>query len=104
MEESVLTNGFEMETFRNSINRFHAKTMNTGLFREKSYYDGKTTLIIRIDKKVKHLDLVVKILEAILADINDGALALGGLTSIGRGIFTVNNVKITGMEDSHDER
>ena len=104
VEESVLTNGFEMETFRNSINRFHAKTMNTGLFREKSYYDGKTTLIIRIDKKVKHLDLVVKILEAILADINDGALALGGLTSIGRGIFTVSNVKITGMEDSHDER
>lgn len=97
IEESVLTDGFEVETFRNSINRFHAKTMNTGLFRESSYYDGKTTLVIRIDKNVEYLELIVKIFELILDDINDGILALGGLTSIGRGIFTVNKINVTGL-------
>lgn len=104
IEESLLKDGYVMELFRNSINRFHAKTMNTGLFREKSYYDGKTTLTIRIDNTIEDLELVVKIFLAILDDINDGMLALGGLTAIGRGIFKVNNLEVSGMEVLCDER
>lgn len=104
-EESILVDGESKEMFRNSINRFHGKTMNTGLFREKSYFDGKTTLTIRIDKTVNHLDVVVNILKAIIEDINDGFLALGGLTAIGRGIFKcIEPLSITGLEDIDDEK
>ena len=51
-----------------------------------TYYNGTTTLEISI--KAPKAD-EKKILCAVLADLHYGFLAVGGLTSIGRGLFEI---------------
>lgn len=73
--------------FRNAIDRFTGGTVNKALFTEKTYYDGETTLVISFEKNPE--DYVKCALAAAIADLHYGFLAVGGLTSIGRGCFEV---------------
>jgi len=88
--ESALVGAKPKILSRNSIDRFSAGTSNGALFTEKTYLGGTTVLKISFtkcpDEKVK------KALAATIADLHNGFLAIGGLTAVGRGLFTVEQV------------
>ena len=70
------------------------------LFTEQIYYGGTTVLEIYFDL-YKEIDLdFVKSLAVALSDLHEGILAIGGGTSIGRGIFKV--IKVNDSEFSGD--
>ncbi|MBR6769763.1 MAG: hypothetical protein IKM28_00695 [Lachnospiraceae bacterium] len=84
---------------RNTINRFTGGTVDGALFTEKAYYGGETTLVISFGKAPE--DKVKYALAAAIADLHHGFLAVGGLTSIGRGCFQVK--KVNGKEVEGDD-
>lgn len=94
--ESVI-NGYKWKTItRNSIDRFSAATKDGALYTEQTCYDGKTELKITIPKKIS--EKARFILSACIADLNNGLLSVGGLTSIGRGIFEVEKITLNGAD------
>ena len=88
--ESTLTNGTWKVTTRNSIDRFSGATKDSALYTERTYYYGKTELSIRFKTNQSEYKSIIGYC---LADLNDGFLALGGLTSVGRGLFRVTAIK-----------
>ena len=85
---------------RNAIDRFTGSTVDGALFTEQIYYGGTTVLEIYFDL-YKEIDLdFVKSLAVALSDLHEGILAIGGGTSIGRGIFKV--IKVNDSEFSGD--
>jgi CRISPR-associated RAMP protein len=77
---------------RNAIDRFTGSTVDGALFTEQIYYGGTTVLEIYFDL-YKEIDLdFIKSLAVALSDLHEGILAIGGGTSIGRGIFKVTKV------------
>ena len=77
---------------RNAIDRFTGSTVDGALFTEQIYYGGTTVLEIYFDL-YKEIDLdFIKSLAVALSDLHEGLLAIGGGTSIGRGIFKVKKV------------
>lgn len=84
---------------RNAIDRFTGSTVDGALFTEQIYYGGTTVLEIYFDL-YKEIDLdFIKSLAVALSDLHEGLLAIGGGTSIGRGIFKVikvNDSKFSG--------
>lgn len=98
IEESLITEGNEKIQTRIRINPFHGGTVNGALYNEESYYHGKTTLTIKIDNDLKELELIKELVLLFIADLNNGFLALGGETSIGRGLFTVDKIMIDNQD------
>lgn len=86
---------------RNKINRFDASTINGALYTEKSYAGGKTKLEIMVKKdKSCNYEALLEMLELVIFDLQNGYLSVGGLTSIGRGIFAaVENEKVEKSEN-----
>jgi CRISPR/Cas system CSM-associated protein Csm3 (group 7 of RAMP superfamily) len=76
---------------RNKIDRFSGGAVDKALFDEEFLEKGNTVLRIRIDNEYENY---IGILLIILDEINNGLLALGGETGIGRGLFKVINVKL----------
>ena len=90
--ESQLKNSVSKVISRNAIDRFTGSTVDGALFTEQIYYGGTTVLEIYFDL-YKEIDLdFVKSLAVALSDLHEGILAIGGGTSIGRGIFKVKKV------------
>lgn len=94
--ESRITGGRSVIYTRNAIDRFSGGTINGALYTEKTYFDGETTLEIRCDltgieeSDVKHF---MQVLTAAILDLHRGYLAVGGLTSVGHGMFLVKSVR-----------
>ncbi|MDR2749316.1 MAG: RAMP superfamily CRISPR-associated protein [Clostridiales bacterium] len=82
--ETILANGVSKEITRNSIDRFSGSTKHGALYTEKAYYMGITTLTIVMPRD---LGIVKKLMYACILDLCRGYLAVGGLTSVGRGLF-----------------
>lgn len=81
---------------RNAIDRFTGGTVDGALFTEKTCFGGETTLVISFEKLPSE-DVRIA-LAASIADLHYGFLAVGGLTSVGRGCFEVkacNGVPVT---------
>lgn len=98
--ESQLKNSVSKVISRNAIDRFTGSTVDGALFTEQIYYGGTTVLEIYFDL-YKEIDLdFVKSLAVALSDLHEGILAIGGGTSIGRGIFKV--IKVNDSEFSGD--
>lgn len=97
--ESQLKNSVSKVISRNAIDRFTGSTVDGALFTEQIYYGGTTVLEIYFDL-YKEIDLdFIKSLAVALSDLHEGILAIGGGTSIGRGIFKVikvNDSKFSG--------
>lgn len=90
--ESQLKDAVSKVISRNAIDRFTGSTVDGALFTEQIYYGGTTVLEIYFDL-YKEIDLdFVKSLAVALSDLHEGILAIGGGTSIGRGIFKVKKV------------
>ena len=86
---------------RNAIDRFTGGTVNQALFTEKTYYGGTTVLKIDFDNDSvltkKHID----VLAAAIADLHYGYMAVGGLTSIGRGLFEIETINGKAVQDDN---
>lgn len=86
---------------RNAIDRFTGGTVNQALFTEKTYYGGTTELKIDFDNDSvltkKHID----VLAAAIADLHYGYMAVGGLTSIGRGLFEIETINREAVQDDN---
>ena len=88
---------------RNAIDRFTGSTVDGALFTEQIYYGGTTVLEIYFDL-YKEIDLdFIKSLAVALSDLHEGLLAIGGGTSIGRGIFKVTKVNDSGFSGNGSE-
>lgn len=88
--ETAIKSASEKMQVRNAIDRFSGGTAATALFTEKTYYNGETVLSISINGRVNNN--VARVLSASIADLNNGFLSVGGLSSIGRGLFTVTSL------------
>lgn len=106
--------GHYLSVTRNQINRFTGGTVTHALLHEKVYVYGTCSLVIHIRKNIeKNRDKnlwMVKLLLLAIKDLQNGYLAIGGETGIGRGIFSPNYddechgaIKIFGI-NSEDEQ
>ena len=95
--ESQLKGAEEKIFSRNAIDRFSGGTVDTALYTEKTYYGGETVLCIKIIGTV--CENQKRALSAAITDLHMGFLAVGGETSIGRGLFNINNVRINKCND-----
>lgn len=88
IEESILEGGSMLPMTRNQVDRFDASTKSGALYTELSYMGGTTTLCIGIhkDREMKYLSLIGLLL-LVIKDIEEGYVAVGGQTAVGRGIF-----------------
>lgn len=94
--ETKLVGTTEKVYSRNAIDRFTGGTIDGALFTEKTCLGGETTLVISFEKLPS--DDVKMALAASIADLHYGFLAVGGLTSVGRGCFEVkacNKIPVT---------
>lgn len=94
--ESVFSGGTYKISTRNAIDRFSGATKDGALYTEKTYYYGSTELNISFaDKPDKN---VLWALGVCLADLHNGFLAVGGLTSVGRGLFKIASLDLNGKK------
>ena len=98
--ESRLRGGKWKQTTRNAIDRFTAGTKNNALYTERTYYGGETELEIYFPKEPTVEQKLL--LCACFADLHNGYLSVGGLTAVGRGLFTIGAVN--GVELSKEEK
>ena len=88
--ESRLSGGTPKDVTRNSIDRFSGATKSGALYTERTYYYGETSLTIT----VPYSERLLSAIGVCLADLHHGFLAVGGLSSIGRGLFGITDIKI----------
>lgn len=94
--ESKLS-GFEKKLItRNSIDRFSAGTNDGALYTERTVYNGKTMLEISFPSDTDKSSKVG--LLAVLEDLDNGILAVGGMTSVGRGLFRADKIFYNGKD------
>lgn len=105
IEESIIQDAKRIQITRNKISRFSAGVSNRALFSEVSYFNGDTVLGIKVKKSIEE-DLdnsrIIGLLSLVIKDIDNGFIALGGQTSIGRGLFKVLKVTLNGEEFNLD--
>lgn len=89
--ESYLEGGNWKLITRNSIDRYTGGTIDSALFTELAYFGGETELRIQIkNPRAEWLSVLI----ACLADLNNGFMAVGGLTAVGHGLFTVKEASL----------
>ncbi len=97
--ESEISGGEMKFITRNSIDRFTSGTKHGALYTEKTCYNGSCGLEIFINKNgLEDLEKNVKLICAVICDLDRGHLAVGGLTSVGRGMFIVENITVNGTD------
>lgn len=89
--ESRISGGKDKILTRNAIDRFSGGTVNGALYTEKTHYGGQTDLRITICEGSPSKDLL-RAFAAAVADLHAGILSVGGLTSVGRGLFEVEEI------------
>ncbi len=92
--ESIIEDAKSKIITRNAINRFTAGTVDGALYTEKYYYDGDTVLTIEFPANVS--EKCVKAVVTLILDLHFGFMAVGGLTSVGRGLFEITHISING--------
>lgn len=105
IEESIIQDAKRIQITRNKISRFSAGVSNRALFSEVSYFNGDTVLGIKVKKSIEE-DLdnsrIIGLISLVIKDIDNGFIALGGQTAIGRGLFKVLKVTLNGNEFNLD--
>ena len=86
ISECVLEGARKLRMVRNGISRFESGAKSGALFEELSYIGGSTKLEIRV-RKTDTMKETVGLLLPVLKDVQNGFLAVGGQTAVGRGLF-----------------
>ena len=105
IEESIIQDAKRIQITRNKISRFSAGVSNHALFSEVSYFNGDTVLGIKVKKSIEEdpdNSRIIGLLSLVIKDIDNGFIALGGQTAIGRGLFKVLKVTLNGNEFNLD--
>lgn len=105
IEESIIQDAKRIQITRNKISRFSAGVSNRALFSEASYFNGDTVLGIKVKKSIEEdpdNSRIIGLLSLVIKDIDNGFIALGGQTAIGRGLFKVLKVTLNGNEFNLD--
>ena len=92
--ESEIENFTIMPITRTKIDRFTGGSMHGALFTENVCCGGETEIKIGINKKCKAKKAVLGLIFLCLDELDDGLLAVGGETAVGRGIMKVTDIKI----------
>lgn len=93
--ESDLKNEKWITYTRNAIDRFTGGTVDGALYTEKTCYGGTAQLVILCDfggLEEEKIEKFGKTLAGAVLDLHNGFLAVGGLTSVGHGLFRVTEV------------
>ncbi len=101
IEESIIDGGKEISLTRNKIDRFSGGAADSALFSEKAWFNGTTKLTIKLPAQNNYIRLLILLT---IKDIENGLIALGGQTAIGRGIFEVENVYLNGELINLDDK
>lgn len=89
-EESVIENSYALVRTRNAIDRFSGATVEHALFTGESICKGDTKLTISWKKQsVVSSEAIKGMLNWLIQDLNQGFLAIGGETAVGRGVFEI---------------
>lgn len=88
--ESRIENTKSKLITRNSIDRYTGGTNDGALYTERTVYNGETELEITLSERPA--DNAVAALMAVIADLDNGFLAVGGLAAVGRGLFSVEKI------------
>lgn len=91
--ETQLNNAVPVINTRTAIDRFTGGSLDKALFKEKTYYYGNGSLDILISETAA-LPGFETALAAAITDLHLGLLAIGGLTSVGRGLFKVKDITV----------
>ena len=105
IEESIIQDAKRIQITRNKISRFSAGVSNRALFSEVSYFNGDTVLGIKVKKSIEEdpdNSRIIGLISLVIKDIDNGFIALGGQTAIGRGLFKVLKVTLNGNEFNLD--
>ena len=95
-DESRIEGGQTKKTTRNSIDRFSGATKDGALYTETTSYFGTTDLCITVRRMLTEQERFA--LAACLADLHSGLLAVGGLTSVGRGMLEIESLSMSGRD------
>lgn len=98
--ESIIKNFESKLITRNSIDRYTCGTNDGALYTERTVYNGETELEITLSERPS--DNAMAALIAVIADLDNGFLAVGGLTSVGRGLFSVEHIFVNGKDVTDD--
>ena len=94
--ESQITGASFKEMTRNSIDRFSGATKDTALYTERTCYGGRAQLTIMVRGALSDEERIV--LSAVLLDLHNGYLSIGGLTSVGRGLFSIEHITVNSTD------
>lgn len=87
-EEAVITGGKCLSVTRNAIDRFTSGVIDGALYTGEPWVEGETELVIRWSNEGElSTNAILGMLLWAVEDIKAGFLAIGGETSVGRGIF-----------------
>ena len=101
IDEIAIDNSKPLITTRTGVSRFESSAKNGALYKEKTYVGGDFTLSIYVKN---YKDWIIGILLLAIKDLQNGYLAVGGQTSIGRGVFKGSgSISIDGEENREDE-
>ena len=89
IDEAVIRGARPLTLMRTGISRFEASAREKSLYKEKVFADGIFELHISVSKDVQS-QWILGILLLALKDLQNGFLAVGGQTAVGRGIFENN--------------
>lgn len=105
IRESEIQDSKPLTMVRTGVSRLESSVKTGALYKEITYVGGNLTLNITVRKnETKDEDWITGLLLLVLKDIQNGLLAVGGETAIGRGLFSMNGtITIDGKDNVEDE-
>lgn len=106
VHEADIEDAKPLTMVRTGVSRFESAVKTGALYKEKTYVDGTLTLRIDVRKGnfVSDEKWMLGMLMLALKDLQNGLLAVGGQTAIGRGIFEKNGeITIDGQMGLEDQ-
>ena len=96
-EESTIDHGYTRYENRIRINAFFGSVNQRAMLNQISYYNGTTSLKIKIPNTIDKRDELIQLIVLILKEMDEGMVAVGGETAIGKGMFKVEKIVIDGQ-------
>ena len=103
--ETEIKNARPLTMVRTGVSRFESAVKQGTLYKEKTYVDGNLNVHIMVRKSEHPADekWILGLLLLAIKDLQNGLLAVGGQTAIGRGIFEKQGpIVIDGKEGIED--
>lgn len=106
ISESVIEKASGLTMTRTGVSRFESAAKQGALYQEKTYVNGTLSVKVSVhrSKNPKDERWIMGLLLMALKDMQNGFLAVGGQTAIGRGVFSANGpILIDGKEGKEDD-